>query len=593
MLDTVAPGQFELVRQEDDLIDAILIKAIVEESKAFMDSHCMVSIKSEVINREMIISFLYQEVKKSNKAKKKQVAERKRAEEALRNAEQKKTAILNSLSEHVLCQDAEMRILWANRAAGESVGLTPEELVEHHCYEIWQQRSEPCDGCPVIKARETGQPQEAEITTPDGRVWFIRGDPVRDATGDIVGTVEITLEITERKRAEEELRESEQNFRDLVENSPDGIIIADEKGAHLFANQRAAEITGYTVDELQNITIKEMTLPEELDMYAERYQERIMGEPVPKQYERLIVRKDGTTVLTELTTKTTVWKGKVCSMATVRDITERKQAEEELAKYREHLEELVKARTVELEEKTAELQQANIHLQELDRLKSMFIASMSHELRTPLNSIIGFTGIILRGMTGEITEEQRKQLTMVKNSANHLLALINDVIDVSKIEAGKVELTVEEFDLSALVQGVKDSFSVTAAEKSLKMYLDMPETFTIESDERRTKQVIVNLVGNALKFTDKGEIELKVTKKDRLAEVSVGDTGIGIREEDLDKLFMAFNQIPIEGRLKEGTGLGLYLSKKIANLLGGEIKAESEFGKGSEFTFSLPIKYEM
>lgn len=137
-------------------------------------------------------------------------------------------------------------------------------------------------------------------------------------------------QITERKRAEEALRESEQNFSDLVKNSPDGILIADEKGAHLFANQRAAEITGYSVDELQNITIKEMTLPEELDMYSERYRKRIMGEPVPRQYERLIVRKDGTTVLTELTTTTTVWKGKVCDMATIRDITERIQAEDEL-----------------------------------------------------------------------------------------------------------------------------------------------------------------------------------------------------------------------------------------------------------------------
>ena len=137
-------------------------------------------------------------------------------------------------------------------------------------------------------------------------------------------------EIAARKRAEEALRESEQNFRDLVDNAPDGIIIADEKGAHLFANRRAAEITGYSVDELQNITIREMTLPEELDMYRERYRERIEGKPVPRQYERLIVRKDGTTVLTELTTTTTIWKGKACGMAIVRDITERKRAEEAL-----------------------------------------------------------------------------------------------------------------------------------------------------------------------------------------------------------------------------------------------------------------------
>jgi len=240
-----------------------------------------------------------------------------------------------------------------------------------------------------------------------------------------------------------------------------------------------------------------------------------------------------------------------------------------------------------------EIADGNIRLQELDQLKSMFIASMSHELRTPINSIIGFTGIILQGLVGELNEEQRKQLTMVKNSAKHLLALINDVIDVSKIEAGKIKLAIEEFDLSALVLEVKDSFEVATEEKGLKMSLKKPEKLTIKSDERRTKQVIMNLVSNAVKFTDEGKIEIKLTKKDRMAEMSVKDTGVGIKKEDLDRLFKAFSQVPSEGRPKqEGTGLGLYLSKKIVKLLGGEIWAESEVGKGSVFTFSLPLKYE-
>jgi len=247
----------------------------------------------------------------------------------------------------------------------------------------------------------------------------------------------------------------------------------------------------------------------------------------------------------------------------------------------------------EVAERTKELVQVNIRLEELDRLKSMFIASMSHELRTPLNSIIGFTGIILQGMTGELNEEQRKQLTMVKNSASHLLALINDVIDVSKIEIGKVELLIEEFDLSALAQEVESSCRVAAEEKGLKMSLQMPKRLIIKSDERRTKQVLVNLVDNAVKFTDRGEIEIKVAKKERRVEVSVRDTGMGIRRKEMGRLFQAFTQISSQGRPRqEGTGLGLYLSKKILDLLGGEIKAESEFEKGSLFTFTLPLKYE-
>ena len=238
------------------------------------------------------------------------------------------------------------------------------------------------------------------------------------------------------------------------------------------------------------------------------------------------------------------------------------------------------------------LQESEEKCRELDNMKSMFIASMSHELRTPLNSIIGFTGIILQGISGKITEDQRKELTMVKNSAHHLLTLINDVIDVSKIETGKVELFIEEFNLTDLMQEVKESFKVAVDEKNLKLSLKMPERLIIKSDERRTKQVIMNLVSNALKFTDRGEIEIKVRKEDKRVKVSVTDTGIGIKKENMEKLFKQFSRIYVEDKpVTEGTGLGLYLSKKIVDLLGGQIKAESEFGKGSMFTFTFPLEY--
>lgn len=286
--------------------------------------------------------------------------------------------------------------------------------------------------------------------------------------------------------------------------------------------------------------------------------------------------------------------GEVSQLATMFNqmTTSLQRAEKNLRKYSGHLEELVKKRTSELEGKTGELEQANIRLQELDRLKSMFIASMSHELRTPLNSIIGFTGIILQGISGEITEDQRKELTMVTNSANHLLALINDVIDVSKIETGKVELFIEEFNLADLMQEVKESFKVAADEKNLKLSLEMPERLIIKGDKRRIKQVIMNLVSNAVKFTDRGEIEIKVKKKDEEVKVSVTDTGIGIKKENMEKLFTQFSRIYTKGKpITEGTGLGLYLSKKIVELLGGQIKAESEFGKGSKFTFTFPLEY--
>ncbi|MGD0779629.1 MAG: ATP-binding protein [Dehalococcoidales bacterium] len=257
----------------------------------------------------------------------------------------------------------------------------------------------------------------------------------------------------------------------------------------------------------------------------------------------------------------------------IEDITERKRMEEELAG------------------NSRKLEQANIRLQEVDRLKSIFLASMSHELRTPLNSIIGFTGIILQGMSGEINQEQRKQITMVKNSANHLLSLINDVLDVSKIEAGRVDLSPEEMRLDDVVKEVAEAFSPAASEKDLELLTEVPEGILLLSDRRRVKQVLMNLVSNAIKFTDRGSVKIAAKMaRDGNVEIRVIDTGIGIKKEDTDKLFQPFQQIDMSlTRSREGTGLGLHLAKKLATLLGGNISAKSEYGRGSEFILTIQL----
>lgn len=263
----------------------------------------------------------------------------------------------------------------------------------------------------------------------------------------------------------------------------------------------------------------------------------------------------------------------------------------ELKQTNETLDQKVRERTAELVQKNGELATANEKLQELDRLKSMFIASMSHELRTPLNSIIGFTGILLQGLTGPLNDEQRKQLGMVKGSSRHLLELITDIIDLSKIEAGKIDLHLEPFDLAQTARETLETFRVEANRKSLSLVTNGPDRLMIRSDARRVKQVLVNLIGNAVKFTESGAVSVQITDEGGEAMVAVRDSGPGIRPGDMGKLFLFFSQITSSDLPKhEGTGLGLYISKKLVNILGGDIRAESEFGRGSVFTVCLPFQ---
>jgi signal transduction histidine kinase len=268
------------------------------------------------------------------------------------------------------------------------------------------------------------------------------------------------------------------------------------------------------------------------------------------------------------------------------EVATRKKAETQLRASQHHLMHTVDALNANKEE----LEAANRKLKEIDHLKSLFIASMSHELRTPLNSIIGFTGILLQGLAGELNGEQKKQLGMVKSSSEHLLALITDIIDLSKIEAGKIDLSLESFDLAEVVSEVLGSFQVIAERKALALAAEMPPSLMLVSDKRRIRQVLVNLVGNAMKFTQQGGVTVTARAQDGILTVAVRDTGLGIKAEDLGRLFKSFSQVTtVEAPKHEGSGLGLYLSRRLITLLGGEIGVESEFGKGSVFSFTLPI----
>ena len=271
-------------------------------------------------------------------------------------------------------------------------------------------------------------------------------------------------------------------------------------------------------------------------------------------------------------------------LCAVVDITERKRAEEAL-----HL-------------TNEALQRATEEAQAADRIKSAFLATMSHELRTPLNSIIGFTGIILQGLTGPLNPEQAKQLGMVQGSARHLLALINDVLDISKIEAGQLEIADAPFDLRASIEKVAGIARPLAEKKGLELRVTQDAAVGATSgDARRVEQALLNLLSNAIKFTERGSVTLTAERIDDFkpeqsasplpaVRMRVADTGMGIKPEDLAILFQPFRQIDSAlSRNHEGTGLGLAICRHLAALMGGTITVESQWQQGSVFTFTLPL----
>jgi protein-histidine pros-kinase len=256
-------------------------------------------------------------------------------------------------------------------------------------------------------------------------------------------------------------------------------------------------------------------------------------------------------------------------MSAIRDISERKRFEKAL------------------QEKNQELANAN-------QAKDHFLAGMSHELRTPLNAIIGFTGTLLMQMPGPLNTEQEKQLRTVQSSGRHLLALINDLLDVSKIAAGKVELAFAAVDCMAVLHEIEATLRPQALGKGLVFELLLPpQTVVLQTDRRALCQIILNLAGNAIKFTETGYVRLTLSapapQDPDAVEIRVEDSGVGISTQDMDKLFGAFARInPARANAPEGTGLGLHLSQKLAELLGGKIAAHSESGRGSRFTLCLP-----
>jgi PAS domain S-box-containing protein len=387
------------------------------------------------------------------------------------------------------------------------------------------------------------------------------------------------------ERASAELQKSEERYRTLARISPVGIFRTDPNGATTYVNPKWCDIAGLPMEKALGDGWLNVVHPEDREKISSGWQESTELRQASFSDYRF-VRPDGSVVwvmgqaVPELDTEHQI----IGYVGTITDITERVRAETELRRLNIELEERVAQRTKELEAALHRAQQA-------DQLKSAFLATMSHELRTPLNSIIGFTGVLLQGLAGPLNAEQEKQLGMASDSSRHLLALINDVLDISKIEAGQLEVASAPFEIRAAIEATLRTVMPQVQKKGLALSAAIANNVNIVvSDRRRVEQVLLNLISNAIKFTEKGEVRLECRITDGWMEISVRDTGIGIRPEDMGKLFIPFHQLETGlNRRHEGTGLGLSICKSLVNLLGGQIYAESEWGVGSTFTITLPL----
>ncbi|WP_440946881.1 PAS domain S-box protein [Methanosarcina sp. T3] len=377
----------------------------------------------------------------------------------------------------------------------------------------------------------------------------------------VIGMIQ---DVTEYKKSEEALTEEAIWRRILMEESRDGIVIIDQNGKVFEANPRYAEMLGYSHEEIQNLYMWDWDIHYTREQLLEMLR---LADSKGILHETRQRRKDGTLIDVEINANAAIFGERKLSFCVCRDITGRKQAEEELLN-------------------------AKLAAEAASKSKDEFLATMSHELRTPLNSIIGFSDILLEEMFGSLNKKQTAYVNNISKGGKHLLNLINDILDLSKIEAGKMDLEYEQFCVSLAVDEIKTAITPLAIKKNISLDVKVePQLGMIRADKIRFKQILYNLTSNAIKFTpEKGNVTIEARRFGSFIQFSVIDTGIGISKNDMDKLFQPFKQLnPYFNREYEGTGLGLALVKKFIEMHGGKIRVKSKVGEGSVFTFVIPF----
>jgi PAS domain S-box-containing protein len=481
------------------------------------------------------------------------ITEQRRSEEALRASEARYRALVESSPDGIgIHQDG--RIVFVNPAGARLLGAqNPDELVGKPAMDLLHPDYREVVRERIQRSLATGQPAPPlmeKFIRLDGTVIDVEVTAVPIMWEGRPAMQVVFRDITDRKRMEEELKASEERYRDLFENANDGIYILDRAGRIVSFNRKAEELTGYTFEEVrgQPYTLLVSSGPERKKA-RRAFLKNMRGQP--DKTELTIIRKDGREVILELSTRP-IWQGGqiVGIQGIARDITERK---------------------------------------ELERLKSDFISTVSHELRTPLTSIKGYVDLVLAGDVGPLTPEQKEFLTIVSQNTTRLTELINDLLEIERLESGRIEFEFAELDLAEVLENVARSLHVNAEQKGLEFLTEIPSGLKVRGDRERLAQVFLNLLSNAIKYTPAGTVELRAHQEDDAVVVEVRDTGIGLSESDLQKLFQKFfrSDNPYVRKVG-GTGLGLSIAKAIVERHGGTITVTSQLGQGSTFTVRLP-----
>jgi hypothetical protein len=528
-------------------------------------------------------------------------------EEKLRKDELEKEAILNSTVELITYQSKKLQIIWANDAACQSAGIKREKLIGRYCYSVWPKRKSICPDCPVKKAMDTGKPQSVEKSTPDGRIWHIKGYPVKDAAGKVTGGIEVTLETTEQKKAEQELLQSRKRYQALFDNSPVPIWEEDlselyeyldqlrKKGVKDFRSYftiHAAALQTCTrkviIDDVNKAVLK---------LFGTGKKSELLG-PVEKVLDNDSLQAFKEQVIAiargkkEFATEVRMQASKGPLYFLLRMIIDKEQ----IGRKRGLLVTInitgLKEAQETLHQKNVELNLARIKAEESDRLKTAFLANISHEIRTPMNGIIGFANFL---QDSQITQdEQNKYLAIIEKSGHRMLNIINDLIDISRIEAGQVETTFSKCNINEKMEYLYYFFIPEAEKKGISLtyhtVLSDDKAFFV-TDKDKLLAVMSNLLKNAIKYTRKGCVEFGYTTGKDSIEFYVIDTGIGISQAKKKVIFDRFVQADLSiNKPYEGAGLGLSISQAYVEMLGGKIQVRSQKGRGSKFYFSLPEK---